>query len=237
MSSLDLIKLNKKELITICKERGVKGYSNKSKEKLIQLIKTPNLSPLNTNTQKKSNDNYTMDVLKKQYDIHMNYVLARKQSAKTLNITFRLPSIPEDISENMIKFIIHKLGDKTSKWDCSGDLYSTNEGKQECKCFTSVGPISFTPSSDWNVIYFLDAKEWLNDNFKLYKCILKRTSDVWKNIKVNKKDTFQKQCDDGRRPRIGWDSLFPQIKEHCNKVFEGTFQDIINQEVVSDVLQ
>jgi hypothetical protein len=41
-------------------------------------------------------------------------------------------------------------------------------GFQECKCFTSDGPLSFTPSSNWDVIYFLDARDWLNDNFILY---------------------------------------------------------------------
>jgi hypothetical protein len=26
-----------------------------------------------------------------------------------------------------------------------------------------------SPSSNWDVIYFLDARDWLNDNFILYK--------------------------------------------------------------------
>ena len=52
-----------------------------------------------------------------------------------------MPSIPEDISENLIKFMIHKYGDISSNWSCkTGDLLSSIEGKQECKCFTSDGP-------------------------------------------------------------------------------------------------
>jgi hypothetical protein len=172
-------------------------------------------------------DKYTKEILKQQYEMHKNYVINRKNSSKLLNISFRLPCIPEDISENMIKFIIHKNGDVTSSWDCKGDLLSSIEGKQECKCFTSSGPISFTPSSEWDSIYFLDATQWLNDSFKLYKFPYKRTSDEWKNIKVNKNQTFEDQSLQGRRPRINWSGLYPQIKEKCSLIFEGSFEDII----------
>ena len=172
-------------------------------------------------------DLYSKEILKQQYEIHKNYVINRKNSSKLLNINFRLPCIPEDISENMIKFIIHKNGDNTSSWNCKGDLLSSIEGKQECKCFTSTGPISFTPSSEWDSIYFLDATEWLNDCFKLYKFPYKRTSYEWKNIKVNKNQTFEDQSLQGRRPRINWSGLYPQIKEKCDLIFEGSFEDIV----------
>jgi len=172
-------------------------------------------------------DMYTKEILKQQYEMHKNYVLSRKNSSNILNIQFRLPCIPEDISENMIKFIIQKTGDNTCTWNCKGDLLSSIEGKQECKCFTSTGPISFTPSSEWDSIYFLDATEWLNDYFKLYKFPYKRTSDEWKNIKVNKNQTFEDQSLQGRRPRVNWHGLYPQIKEKCCLVFEGSFEDIV----------
>ena len=125
-----------------------------------------------------------------------------------------------------------KKGDKTSNWNCKGgDLLSKKEDKQECKCFTSDGPPSFTPSSDWDVIYFLDARKWLYHNtFIIYKINLKRTADEWKNIKVNKKHTFNDQCNQGRRPRIIWDSLYPQISTFCEKIFEGVFDDLFTKE-------
>ena len=175
-----------------------------------------------------SKDNYTEKVLKDQYLIHKTYVKSRKESTKKLGVNVRLPSIPEDISENIVKFIIHnKLNDKTSSWECKkGDLYSEKEGKQECKCFTSDGPLSFTPTSEWDVIYFLDARSWLDDKFILYKIILKRTSDEWKNIKVNKLQTFGDQCKEKRRPRITWESLKLQILSQCIIVYEGSFDDI-----------
>lgn len=173
-------------------------------------------------------DTYTTELLKEQYALHKSYVTGRIYTTKKIGVKVRLPSIPEDISENIIKEIIHnKLNDKTTRWDCKmGDLQSKKEGKLECKCFTSNGPPSFTPSSNWDVIYFLDARNWLNDHFILYKISLKRTSMEWKNIRVNKNQTFEDQTKQGRRPRIAWDALYPQISSFCDKVYEGTFDDI-----------
>lgn len=172
-------------------------------------------------------DTYTKEVLQENYKLHKDYVKGRMQFAKDKHIKIRLPSIPEDISENIVKFILHKVGDTTSSWNCkNGDLYSLKEGKQECKCFTSDRPPSFTPSSDWDVIYFLNARNWLNDKFILFKVSLKRTSTEWNNIKVSKTQTFEDQTKQGRRPRITWESLYPQVESYCHKVYEGTFEDI-----------
>jgi len=175
-----------------------------------------------------SEDTYTKELLKQQYELHKLYVMERINTTKKLGVHVRFPSIPEDISENIVKQIIHnKLNDKTTIWNCKkGDLQSQKEGKQECKCFTSDGPSSFTPTSDWDIIYFLDARSWINDNFILYRIPLKRTSPEWRNIKVSKTQTFEDQTKQGRRPRITWNSLKPQIETYCSKVYEGTFDDI-----------
>ena len=213
------------ELKTICKELKIKGISGKNKKTLIEMILQINVEvPLKDITQ----DSYTEELLKQQYALHKSYVNGRINTTKKIGVNVRLPSIPEDISENIIKHIIHnKLHDKTSRWDCKkGDLQSDKEGKQECKCFTSDGPPSFTPSSDWDVIYFLDARNWMNDKFVLYRIPLKRTSVEWENIKVNKSQTFEDQTKQGRRPRITWECLKTQIEPYCNKVYEGNFEDI-----------
>ena len=57
---------------------------------------------------------------------------------------------------------------------------------------------------------------------------LKKSSNEWKNIKVNKKQTFEEQCLQGRRPHINWEGIQPQIIDHSEKVFEGSFEDIFN---------
>lgn len=202
----------------------VKNVKSKNK-KTKKIPKIKNIPSTNNNTE----DLYTKNVLDKQYTIHKDYVLSRIESAKNLNVSFRLPAIPEDISENIVKFILHKNGDTSSKWNCKkGDLLG-NEGVQECKCFTSDGPLSFTPSSDWDCIYFLDATKWLENNtFKLYKYPFKKSSDEWKNIKVNKTQTFENQCSQGRRPRITRDALYPQIKEKCILIDTCTITDIVS---------
>ena len=52
------------------------------------------------------------------------------------------------------------------------------------------------------------------------------TSSEWKNIKVSTTQTFEDQTKQCRRPRLTWDSLQPQISSYCNKVYDGTFNDI-----------
>ena len=231
-----------KALILICKEIGIKGYSRKDKSSIIEMImqskavlpiteKINNDAYINLSRQVKAEmveDKYTKEILKEQYALHKSYFIGRLNTTKNIGIKVRMSGIPEDISENIIKNIIHnKLNDKTSRWNCNnGDLQSEKEGIQECKCFTSDGPLSFTPSSHWDVIYFLDARKWLDDNYTLYRIPLKRTSEEWKNIKMNKIQTFEDQTNQGRRPRINWESLYPQIESHCNKVYEGNFEDI-----------
>ncbi len=173
-------------------------------------------------------DTYSEEILIKRYDILKLYITETIKIKNDHKIKIRLPHIDEDISENIIKFIIrNKLNDFSCKWGNKiGDLYSEKEGKQECKCFTSNGPLSFTPKTVWNVIYFLDAREWLNDNFKLYKINLSNKSEEWMNIKINQKQNFNDQCLQGRRPRLSWNEIEKQLKTHISLVYEGTFDEI-----------
>ena len=173
-------------------------------------------------------DAYTPAVLKQMYTAHKAYVLSLKTVLANTGLKVRMPNMPEHISENIAKMIIWRTGDPSSTWDCTkGDLLSTKEGKQEIKCFTSDGPPSFTPSSNWDVIYFLDARNWLeSDRFVLHRVALKRTSDEWKAIKVNATQCFNDQCVAGRRPRITWNMLYPQIATHTTTVFDGKFDEI-----------
>ncbi len=200
---------------------------NKAKAQLLFCGRHINKEPKGEETICTVADKYTKETLISHFSLHKEYIEKLKIIEKDKNIKFRLPCIPEDISENMIKFIIRKLGDTTCTWDCKGDLWSNVDKKIECKCFTSKGPISFTPSSGWNEIYFFDATEWLNDKFILYKTKLNYDSQEWKNISVNKKETFGDQAKSGRRPRIGWSYLYPQIQDYTEKVFEGSFESIV----------
>lgn len=174
-------------------------------------------------------DAYTADVVQSQYQIYKQYALSREQVSREARVHIRMPGIPEDISENIIKFILNRHRADQTRWDCTtGDLWSEREGKQECKCFTSDGPSSFTPTTVWDVIYFLDARQWRADQFTLHRVSLSNQSDTWKNIKVNKTQTFFDHTQNGRRPRISWTHLFPQIQDHCEQVFQGSLKDIFS---------
>lgn len=160
-------------------------------------------------------DKYTKEVLKENYILYKDFVEKRYIFSKQSKISIRSIGFPEDISENIIKFIIHSLGDTSSKWKpkkgVGGDLFSDVEGKQECKSFTSNGPISFSPTPDWNVLYLLDARKWLNNKVVLYKVTLQSNSKEWNNIQINTTQTFDHKCAQGRRPHVTWAKLFPQI--------------------------
>ena len=171
-------------------------------------------------------DSYTLGVLREMYDINRQYVRSRCKLAKENNISIRSSGLPEDISENIIKYILRQSDAKVT-WDCSsGDLYSPSHGRIECKSFTSDGPISFSPSSGWSSICFLDAREWLHDRFVLYRLDMSNLSDTWRGLKVSASQTFGDQISAGRRPRITWDKLFSQLEPHISVIFTGSLDQI-----------
>jgi hypothetical protein len=121
------------ELKKFCKNNNIKGYSGKKKQNIITLIENNITMPdilQNNNTTSQWIDKYNQDVLKEQYLLHKTYVLERKETINKVGLKIRYPGIPEDISENIIKFIIqNKLNDKSILWECkSGDLHSKIDG-------------------------------------------------------------------------------------------------------------
>lgn len=209
------VKITKSDGKKVCKIHSKEESKREPKEESKIVDKQKN---------KKNQVDFTTETLKQFYIIHKKYVQDIISLSILSNMNIRYPAIPEYISENIIKFAIQLEGDKTVHWNCkNGDLLSKVRGKLECKCFTSDGPISFTPSSEWDEIYFLDARNWLNDRYIVYRVELKYVSDEWKNIKVNKTQTFDDQRKQGRRPRINWNSLYLQISPYCKKIFEDAF--------------
>jgi hypothetical protein len=190
--------------------------------------------PVRNKTTINITDKYSREVLQKYYKIHYDYVIALKE-IDIVNIRF--PCIPEHISENIVKFLIHdKLNDKTCSWNCVGDLHSDIEKIQECKCFTVDAPLSFGPHCSWNVLYVLDATEWLLNKFKLYRINVTATSKVWLDIKVNNIDTFEVHAKNNRRPRIKWSSMQLQLKEYTEVIFDGYLcNGLIKCEVVEQL--
>ena len=95
----------------------------------------------------------------------------------------RTPNFPEHISESIICLTLRKhlplinpekYKNKNSKDICfipttGGDLHSNIDGKLECKCFASIGPISFGPTEEWNKLYILNATSVDKNKFILYE--------------------------------------------------------------------
>jgi len=192
-----------------------------------------------TKLTKDINDSYTENILQEHYSAFRTYVIAINKINENLNLSkkIRACNFPEGLSENIVKFIIHnKLNDKTTIWDCkSGDLYSQIEKKLEVKCFASDAPISFSPNSNWTVIYFLDARKLFDNYIVLYRCSLIPTSDKWKQIKFNKNETFEDQIKLNRRPRIIWKSLYKTICTDCDIIYEGTIENIFTYNPITSL--
>ena len=183
-------------------------------------------------------DKYSIEVLQNRYADYKNSVETTMKIIKETNLPIRNQNPPEDITENIVKFLIRtKDGDNSVKWakavSLNGDLYSDNYNHEypiEVKAFTSDGPSSFGPKKKFGVIYFLDMRGWLNNVFILWKVNVSSNSPEWKQIKMNKTQTNADQCEEGRRPHISWDNIHSQISEKCVKVYEGTFENIFTIE-------
>lgn len=198
---------------------------------------------INSNNNEKQNDdallndNYDESILIERFKNFKNMYISDAELIKN-GLKIRHQNTPEDITENITKFIIRKYeNDKSCVWckgvdkkyGLTGDLYSNKYEKIapiEVKSFTSNGPSQFGPDKKFGVLYFLDLRNWLNNKIILWKVNLNYQSDEYKNIKVNKTQTMGEQLLEGRRPHISWDNIYPQISKFCEKIYDGTFENI-----------
>ena len=177
--------------------------------------------------------------------MHIAINITRSNTKNKKGLSIRLPNPPEDVTENIVKFIIINYdNDHSCKWaksiQLSGDLYSDKyaiETPPEVKAFTSDGPSSFGPKKKFGILYFLDMRDWLNNRFVLWKVDVSSDSPEWHNIKMNNTQTLKEQCEKGVRPHISWENIYSQIPDKCLKVYDGTFEDIFIQQVVKRVAE
>lgn len=197
--------------------------------------------------EKLANDKYTAETLRGKYTAFRVYYLSELTDQAELKT--RMPNMPEHISENIVKFIIRNHLGIESYWakhvDKPGDLWSPTENVQECKCFMSDGPSSFGPDKVWDVAYFLDLRKWVADEIVLYRTALSPRDEQWQNIRMSgehsrKKEggeSWRDQCQTrGARPHIGWEALYPQIREHCTEVYRGSFEDIFSKGTMREAI-
>lgn len=183
------------------------------------------------------NDCYTEQMLIKRFEAFKCIYISDEELINN-GLQIRHQNTPEDITENIAKFIIRNYEhDNTCVWckgvdkkcGLKGDLYSNKYDKTmpiEIKSFTSNGPSQFGPNKKFSVLYFLDLRYWIENKIVLWKVNLNYLSPEFKNIKVSKTQTMEEQLLEGRRPHISWNSLYPQIINHCEKIYDGTFENI-----------
>ena len=190
-------------------------------------------------------DNYTRTVLEIRYNSYHTSYIATDEVIKQTGLPIRHQNPPEDVTENIVKFIIINYDkDASCKWakaiKCHGDLCSDKydiETPPEVKAFTSNGPCSFGPDKKFGVLYFLDMRDWLNNKFVLWKVSVSSDSPEWHNIKMNKTQTLKDQCEKGIRPHISWENIYSQIPDKCVKVYDGTFEGIFIQQATEPVAE
>lgn len=180
---------------------------------------------------KKIKDNFTKNMIIELLDLY-NYINYKYNTFNKIlkNRKLRLPNFPSEITENLVKFAIIKKYNIAPCWDIKkGDLYLYNK-RLEVKGSIDLlngGPCSFGPKEEWHRIYFVDAVDRFNKNFKIYEFKLSNKSEIWKNIKVNKTTTYKDQCIQNRRPRLIFKELLKQIpNEYINILFDGNINDL-----------
>lgn len=182
------------------------------------------------------------------------YHVPYQNNLKKVWASSRSIHFPQELSENIAIHIIRNvLGTdvrwaKDSKQKISGDAYIPhthahvqfnlkNERvhvkwswsgmkKIEIKCFTSVGPVSFGPTEKWDILYFLDAKDYARHMFTLYEVSHSNDSETWKGIHINATQKMSDQNNQKRRPRIEFDKIKNQLGNECRLVWSGDIREL-----------
>lgn len=142
----------------------------------------------------------------------------------------RAPAFPSEISENIVRYLIHDKYHVMPIWNTDhGDLIipgnsSRNDVRIEVKAFSSDGPTSFGPTEKWDILYFLDCTRYRERQFACYEIKLGSNELLWQSVMVNSKQTMSDQCYQSRRPRVTFAQIYEQLHRYgiINLIFSGT---------------
>jgi hypothetical protein len=166
---------------------------------------------------------------------YRNYAKQLEHFYKDKHVKHRCLNFPENVSEHLVLHLIRSCENQDCRKNTKGgDLVIIRDNKLikiEVKCFTSTGPSSFGPNESWDELYFLNATDFMNDNYVLYKVELSNTDEVFRNIPVNKTQTFGDQCKEKRRPRISFEHMLDYIAEYTSVVYDGNPYELETQEL------
>lgn len=146
----------------------------------------------------------------------------------------RYSNFPSHISENLVKYAFYKKYRIMPSWDTNtGDLIIYNNYCRPIRIEVkgslnlSKGPSSFGPTEEWDMIYFVDAYNYESNIYKIYEINLSNRSDKWKNLRINKTQTYYEQCCQKRRPRLNFYEIKRQLSENCRIIFHGSLDDLL----------
>jgi len=161
------------------------------------------------------------------YSHFKNYYILRESIYSGRLKKHRLPNFPEDVSENIIRM---HIGNNCTWNTAVGDLKTIHDNKKiEVKCVNSKGPMSFGPNCKWDKLFIL---EWIDlklDTFNIYECPHPNTHECIQSLPVSKTETFAKQSNDGKRPRINLPSFKKHLGDLLTVVFNGTIYDLLQK--------
>jgi hypothetical protein len=179
----------------------------------------------------KMEDNMTFDMVNMSIDNYINNLqFVIKMNSNLSNKKIRNDNLPSHITENIVKFAFYKKYKMIPCWDTDkGDLIVNKCAlfkRLEIKGFMSISPSSFGPTEEWDWIYFVDARKIRKKHFTIYEIKLSNKNNIWRNIKINKSQTYMDQCMEKRRPRMVFDKIKEQLNDHCNIMFSGHINDL-----------
>lgn len=88
--------------------------------------------------------------------------------------------------------------------------------------------MQFSPTKNFDVLYCLDMRNWIDDKIILWKIDISSSSEKYLNIKVNKNETIKDQIKNKRRPHINFNYFYQQVEDYSTKIFENSFTYLIN---------
>lgn len=194
-----LLKLSKNKLLEKCAELGLKKYKSKNKADLITLITATQI------------DFYTYDVLLCNFNIYRTYAESRRISSIIYNLKYQEPIMPNDVSDNIIKFIIRQFSGQLCYSTKTGQIFSAKFGRIECKTITHIKKevITFLNGETLDTVCFLDLRNWLDNRFILYI--------------ANVSGECGQQLSNNKRISIKWES----IKYLSEQIYDGTLENAL----------
>lgn len=179
------------------------------------------------------NDGMTFELLAKCIDNYNSTVTFENEINKQLKYKkIRQTNFLSHISENIAKFAYYKKHNIMPTWDTkTGDLeIKSNKKKLKIEVKGSInlsnGPPTFGPTEKWNIILFVDAINTMKKRYIVYEFNISNASDKWKNLKINKTQTFEDQCKQKRRPRLKFSEIKKQLLNDCVIIFNGHINDL-----------